>query len=123
MRRRGGIDEILRATVAFPAVTPYDVSRRAGKRHTANDAHITAFIESFNEIGVPVTAAETRAYMGLTKIEEIRALFNIDRVKAAFREKFGRDYTDEDVQARYVAFQRVLFDTLENYSEPIPGLL
>ena len=84
---------------------------------------MAAFIESFNEIGVPVTAAETRAYMGLTKIEEIRALFNIDRVKAAFREKFGRDYTDEDVQARYVAFQRVLFDTLENYSEPIPGVV
>ena len=64
-----------------------------------------------------------RAYMGLTKIEEIRALFNIDRVKAAFREKYGRDYTDEDVQARYEAFQRVLFDTLENYSEPIPGVV
>ena len=86
-------------------------------------APVAAFIESFNEIGVPVTAAETRAYMGLTKIEEIRALFNIDRVKVAFREKFGRDYTDEDVQARYVAFQRVLFDTLENYSEPIPGVV
>lgn len=84
---------------------------------------VAAFIESFNEIGVPVTAAETRAYMGLTKIEEIRALFNIDRVKAAFREKYGRDYTDEDVQARYEAFQRVLFDTLENYSEPIPGVV
>ena len=86
-------------------------------------APVAAFIESFNEIGVPVTAAETRAYMGLTKIEEIRALFNIDRVKAAFREKYGRDYTDEDVQARYEAFQRVLFDTLENYSEPIPGVV
>ena len=83
---------------------------------------MAAFIESFNEIGVPVTAAETRAYMGLTKIEEIRALFNIDRVKAAFREKFGRDYTDEDVQA-VTCFQRVLFDTLENYSEPIPGVV
>ena len=66
-------------------------------------APVAAFIESFNEIGVPVTAAETRAYMGLTKIEEIRALFNIDR--------------------SYVAFQRVLFDTLENYSEPIPGVV
>lgn len=31
-------------------------------------APVAAFIESFNEIGVPVTAAETRAYMGLTKI-------------------------------------------------------
>ena len=41
-RRRGSIDEILRATATLTAVTPYDVSRRAGKGHTANDAHITA---------------------------------------------------------------------------------
>ena len=27
----------------------------------------------------PVTAAETRAHMGLTKVEEIRALFDIKR--------------------------------------------
>ena len=33
------------------------------------------------------------------------------------------DVAGEDVQARYVAFQRVLFDTLENYSEPIPGVV
>ena len=36
-------------------------------------APVAAFIESFNAIGTPVTAAETRAHMGLTKVEEIRA--------------------------------------------------
>ena len=40
-------------------------------------APVAAFIESFNAIGTPVTAAETRAHMGLTKVEEIRALFNL----------------------------------------------
>ncbi len=40
---------------------------------------------SFNAIGTPVTAAETRAHMGLTKVEEIRALFNIDRVRNEFQ--------------------------------------
>lgn len=30
-------------------------------------APVAAFIESFNVIGTPVTAAETRAHMGLTK--------------------------------------------------------
>lgn len=86
-------------------------------------APVAAFIESFNELGVPVTAAETRAYMGLTKVEEIRALFNIPRVKAAFRENFGRDYDETDVQARYDAFRRVLMASLEDYAAPIPGVV
>ena len=86
-------------------------------------APVAAFIESFNEIGVPVTAAETRAYMGLTKIEEIRALSQHRPGQGCIPREYGRDYTDEDVQARYEAFQRVLFDTLENYSEPIPGVV
>ena len=33
-------------------------------------APVAAFVESFRVIGVPVTAAETRAHMGLTKVEE-----------------------------------------------------
>ena len=61
--------------------------------------------------------------MGVTKIEEIRALFSIERVGKDFREKYGRDYTEEDVQECYKRFQKVLFDTLEDYTEPIPGVV
>ena len=85
-------------------------------------APVAAFVESFKAADIEVTPAETRAYMGLTKIEEIRALFNIPRVKEAFRSRYGRDYDDNDVQARYAEFQRVLFATLEDYAEPIPGV-
>lgn len=85
-------------------------------------APVAAFIESFKAIGTPVTAAETRAHMGLTKIEEIRALFNIDRVKNEFEAKYGRPYNEDDVQARYAEFQRVLFASLEDYTTPIPGV-
>ncbi len=67
-------------------------------------APVAAFIESFNVIGTPVTAAETRAHMGLTKVEEIRALFNIDRVRNEFQEKYGRPYAEEDILARYADF-------------------
>lgn len=86
-------------------------------------APVAAFIESFDKIGVPVTAEETRRYMGLTKIEEIRALFSLERVRNDFRQKYGRDFTEEDVQGRYADFQQILYNTLEQYSEPIPGLL
>ena len=43
-------------------------------------APVAAFVESFKNIGLEVTPEETRAFMGLTKIEEIRALFAIERV-------------------------------------------
>ena len=86
-------------------------------------APVAAFVESFKNIGLEVTPEETRAFMGLTKIEEIRALFAIERVAEDFRLKFGRDYDDSDVQGRYNDFQRVLFATLEDYSEPIPGIV
>ncbi len=86
-------------------------------------APVAAFVESFKAIGTPVTAAETRAHMGLTKIEEIRALFQIERVKTEFEEKFGRPCNEEDVLARYAEFQRVLFASLESYTEPIPGVV
>lgn len=86
-------------------------------------APVAAFIESFKTIGLDVTAAETRAYMGLTKIEEIRALLENERINACFREKFGRNYTAQDVQVCYAEFQRVLFDSLEDYTDPIPGVV
>ena len=85
-------------------------------------APVAAFVDSFRAAGIGVTPAETRAYMGLTKIEEIRALFNIPRVREEFRAKHGRDYTDADVQERYAEFQRVLFATLEDYATPIPDV-
>lgn len=86
-------------------------------------APVAAFVESFKSIGAPVTAAETRAHMGLTKIEEVRALFAIGHVGAAFREKHGRGYCEVDVQECYNKFQECLFGTLEDYSEPIPGVV
>lgn len=85
-------------------------------------APVAAFVESFKSIGAPVTAAETRAHMGLTKIEEVRALFSIGHVKEDFRAKYGREYNEDDVQECYKKFQEELFRTLEDYSEPIPGV-
>lgn len=86
-------------------------------------APVAAFVESFKTIGAPVTAAETRAHMGLTKIEEVRALFAINHVSEDFRAKYGREWNEDDVQACYKKFQEVLFATLEDYSKPIPGVV
>lgn len=86
-------------------------------------APVAAFVEGFKQMGLTVTPAETRAHMGLTKIEEIRALFAIDRVDAEFRAKYGRAYGEDDVQECFRRFQQVLFDTLEDYTDPISGVV
>lgn len=86
-------------------------------------APVAAFIESFKTLGLEVTADETRAHMGLTKIEEIRMLLSIPRINACFWEKYGRSCNDEDVQLCYTEFQRVLFASLEDYTDPLPGVV
>lgn len=47
-------------------------------------APVSAFIESFNAIGISITAEEARRPMGLTKIDHIRALFQMERIGEAF---------------------------------------
>lgn len=86
-------------------------------------APVAAFVESFRQMGLTVTTAETRAHMGLTKIEEVKALFAIDHVKNEFKEKCGRLPGEEDINECYRLFQTVLFETLEDYTNPIPGVV
>ena len=57
-------------------------------------APVSAFIESFNAIGISITAEEARRPMGLTKIDHIRALFQMERIGEAFYQKYGRKYKE-----------------------------
>ena len=86
-------------------------------------APVAAFMESFRQTGCPVTAEETRLHMGKTKIEETRALFDIPRVRKDFKQKYGRDVTESDVEACYAKFKHELMATLEDYAEPLPGVV
>lgn len=82
-------------------------------------APVSAFIESFRAIGIEITAEEARRPMGLTKIDHVRALFQMTRIGEKFQEKYGRPYNENDVQGRYAEFQRLLLATLKEYTGPI----
>ena len=82
-------------------------------------APVSAFIESFRAIGIEITAEEARRPMGLTKIDHVRALFQMTCIGEKFQEKYGRPYNENDVQGRYAEFQRLLFATLKEYTGPI----
>lgn len=86
-------------------------------------APVAAFVKSFQAIGIDITTEEARRPMGLTKIDHIRALFEMERIGQLFTEKFGRPFNQTDVNERYADFQQLLFATLTEYTDPIPGVI
>ena len=85
-------------------------------------APVAAFIESFKAMGVSVDIKDVRDNMGLTKIEEIRALYQTETTGKEFMSRFGRKPEEKDVAECYAKFQEILYSTLAEYSKPIPGV-
>lgn len=86
-------------------------------------APVAAFLDTFQKIGIAITAEEARRPMGMTKIDHIRALFSMERIGAAFRERYGRAFTEDDVRSRYADFKTALFASLRDYTDPIPHVV
>lgn len=86
-------------------------------------APLDVFEQVFKEIGIEITYEEARKPMGMLKIDHIKALLKMDRIHTLWLEKFNRDYTMEDINSLYERFEEVLFASLENFAEPVPGML
>ncbi|MGL5669710.1 MAG: HAD family hydrolase, partial [Cetobacterium sp.] len=86
-------------------------------------APLDVFVQVFKEIGIEITYEEARKPMGMLKIDHIKALLKMDRIHSLWLEKFNRDYTMEDINSLYERFEEVLFASLENFAEPVPGIL
>ena len=86
-------------------------------------APLDVFVQVFKEIGIEITYEEARKPMGMLKIDHIKALLKMERIHSLWLEKFNRDYTMEDINSLYERFEEVLFASLENFAEPVPGIL
>ena len=86
-------------------------------------APLGAFMRVFEEAGAAITAEEARAPMGLPKRDHVRELLKLERVSALFAEKYGRAWTEEDVDRIYAASVPALMAVLKDYCEPIPGVV
>ena len=73
-------------------------------------APVAAFIEAFAEKGLVIDVVQTRKPMGLPKIQHIRELLSMPEV-------------NEDVAELNRLFEKHLFASLENYTDPIPGVI
>ena len=71
-------------------------------------APVAAFIEAFAEKGLIIDVVQTRKPMGLPKIQHIRELLSMPEVNEQFATRY---------------FEKHLFASLENYTDPIPGVI
>lgn len=86
-------------------------------------APVQVFREVFYNRNVEITYEEARAPMGLLKIDHIRAICDMDRVKEEWISVHGKAPTKKDVERLYEDFEPMLFSILEHYAEPLPHVL
>ena len=86
-------------------------------------APVAAFIEAFAEKELTIDVVQTRKPMGLPKIQHIRELLSMPEVNEQFTACYQRAWTEEDVVELNRLFEKHLFASLENYTDPIPGVI
>jgi len=86
-------------------------------------APVNAFIDAFGEIAIRVAVEEVREPMGVAKIEHVRQLLRMERINQAFKAAFQRDWNEEDVFQLNRSFEKYLFASLTDYTDPIPQVI
>ncbi len=82
-----------------------------------------AFRESFAAFGVAVDTEEIRSFMGLKKVDHVRAMLRMGTVAARWRQVHGREPDDNDVQRVYAKTEPLMLECIANHAQPVPGLL
>lgn len=86
-------------------------------------APLGAFLKMFREWNIDISYAQAREPMGMLKVDHIRTILQMADVDAKFRAAHGREWTEEDVRAMNAVFEKHLFASLAEYTDPIPGVL
>lgn len=82
-----------------------------------------SFYRSICRKGLIIDVVQTRKPMGLPKIQHIRELLSMPEVNEQFATRYQRAWTEEDVVELNRLFEKHLFASLENYTDPIPGVI
>ncbi|WP_195267880.1 phosphonoacetaldehyde hydrolase [Eubacterium sp. 1001713B170207_170306_E7] len=86
-------------------------------------APVQAFMEVFKGFGIEPTIEETRKPMGMLKRDHIRTMMDMLRISSLWQEKYGRSYTEEDIDAMYAQFEEKLMSILDQFADPKPHVL
>jgi phosphonoacetaldehyde hydrolase len=85
-------------------------------------APMGAFVETFDEFGVPISIDEARGPMGMAKRPHIAALMALPRVAKAWEARYGHVPDDADIDAVYDVFVPKNVAVAAQYSNVIPGV-
>lgn len=86
-------------------------------------APVQAFVEAFKEFGIEPTMEEVRKPMGMLKIDHIRTMMQMDRIDTLWKEKQGRDWSEEDVKTIYGKMEAMTMKILPNFVDVKPYVL
>lgn len=86
-------------------------------------APIYAMREAFKQHNLMITLDEIRQPMGMLKIDHIKAILDMERVRQGFNQQHGRQYQSEDVDSIYSHFEKGIFSILHQHTTLIDGLL
>lgn len=84
-------------------------------------APMGAFVEAFRRFGVAISIADARGPMGMAKRDHIRLVGTSPAVAAGWRERFGRDFGEADIDAIFAEFEPLNVAAVEAHSALIPG--
>lgn len=86
-------------------------------------APILAMKQAFLQQELSITLDEIREPMGMLKIDHIKAILNMDRVRLDFNEKYGRNVEPHEIQKIYEQFEMNIFSMLHEHTKIITGVL
>ena len=86
-------------------------------------APVQAFMEVFKEYGVTPTVAEVREPMGMLKLDHIRTMLQMPRIRNCWKKVHGEEPADRDAQAMYEIFEDKLMKILNRFADPKPDTL
>ena len=86
-------------------------------------APLNVFVEIFKAVGITITVAEARGPMGMLKRDHVRAILQLPRISAIWREKHGCDFTEQDVDDLYSEFEPALVRSVVNFTDILDGVV
>ena len=86
-------------------------------------APVQAFVEVFRHFGIEPTMEEVREPMGMLKRDHIRTMLQMERISSLWENKYGRSWTEEDVDSLYSIFEEKLLSILDGFADVKPYVL
>lgn len=86
-------------------------------------APMGAFVRLFEKYGIELTVEEARGPMGMAKWDHINALGNVPRIAAQWQQRYGRPFSEADVDHLYEVFTPMNAAVVADFADFIPGAI